>query len=79
MRPDTPPFSPTRFLRECAPDFCWVSYRDLLLMAEQVFENVNENSLKQMLNRMAKRGEFFSRPSPLVARGRAKLYLRRPA
>ena len=52
------------FIREFAPDFCWMTQKDLLLMAEQVDEDVNERSFPVVINRLVKRGELIARPWP---------------
>ncbi len=71
------------FLRQYAPDFCWCSAHDLLLMLEQVpyFEDIAYDSLKVTLCVLKKEGYFITKKNPVrrqsASRGLAgHLYLR---
>lgn len=55
----------TDFLLFVAPDFCWCTTHDLLLMAEQIYEDVDENTFSVILSRLHKRGVFIKKPSPV--------------
>lgn len=46
------------FLREYAPDFCWMDWYDLLLFTEEVFPDIAEDSFRGIISYLCKRGEF---------------------
>lgn len=69
-------FSPTKFLREYAPDFCWVSAFDLVLMAEQINEDVSEMSIRRTVSLLHLKGEFKIRSISDGTRGRKYQYLK---
>jgi len=50
-------------LRTYAPDFCWCSAHDLLLMIEQEpkFEDVSEESFRVTLSILKKEGLFITK------------------
>lgn len=52
------------FLRTYAPDFCWCSAFDLMIMMEQVpeLEDVEEGSLGGVLSYLEKQGWFITKP-----------------
>lgn len=64
-----------KFLLEYAPDFCWCSSQDLLIMAEQIDEDVSVESFKKILSVLYRGGAFISKPAP-KQRGTPFLYLR---
>lgn len=67
-------------LRSYAPDFCWCTAHDYLIMLEQLDEDVNPDSVTAVISRMVKSGELIMRPDPVIGlrkKGRkANLYLR---
>ncbi len=71
------------FLKTYAPDFCWCSAYDLLILVEQElrYENVTESSLAGTLSYLKKQGFFITKKvnyrSIHNERGKkANLYLR---
>lgn len=68
-----------KFLLTLAPDFCWCTAFDLLLMAEQIDEDVNTESFSVILSDLKRRGRFYYKSGPPTGkRGyNPGLYLRR--
>jgi len=51
-----------KFIREFAPDFCWVTSFDLYLMAEIEFPDLDQNSFEVSLSGLVKSGLFHVKP-----------------
>lgn len=64
-----------KFLLEKAPNFCWCSKLDLLMMMEQEDEDVDQLCFEQCLWRCVKEGSFIKKPSTF-GRKNSVLYLR---
>lgn len=73
------------FLRNFAPDFCWCSVHDLLLITEETgdFDNMSENTFTATVSQLKTAGVFISRPDTSLAADkhnkngrRGNLYLR---
>ncbi len=52
------------FFRYVAPDFCWLTAKELFLMAEQIDEDIDENCFMVTLCNEARKGLFLARPWP---------------
>ena len=71
-----------RFLKIYAPDFCWCTWFDLYLMAEQLDEDIDPFVFKVSLRMLLLKGWFIVKEDPSVppstSQGgkRRKLYLR---
>lgn len=71
----------TKFLKTYAPDFCWCSVYDLLLMIEQEprFEDVTQESFKVTISILKKQGWFITKKNKYInpdKRSVGSLYLR---
>jgi hypothetical protein len=62
-------------MRDLAPDFCWMTMKDLFLMAEQIDENVDWFSFKVKLCRC--KDWFHTRPLHPPESGGKLQYLRK--
>lgn len=77
MRPSAPDI-----LRTYAPDFCWMTRHDLLLLAEQVNEEVNDATVAAAISRLVKKGVLITKPDDTILPkrgsrgGRPRLYRR---
>jgi hypothetical protein len=70
----------TEFLRDIAPNFMWCTLFDLYLMYEQINEDVEFNTFKQIFHQMFRKGYFVGKPDDRqrrVGRRQRKLYIRR--
>lgn len=52
-----------KWLRHYAPDYAWTSARDLFLMCEQQYEDVDYNCFIVTLCWMKRQGHFAAKPS----------------
>lgn len=59
----------TYFVLRLVPDFCWSTFHELLLMAEQLDEDVKATSLAAALHRFSRSGHLDKRLSTVKARG----------
>lgn len=66
------------FLRQFAPDFCWMTIQDLFLMAEQHDEMMDINSFSATVCRLHSLGVFVSRPWPHAIRDSNSTMGKRP-
>lgn len=71
------------FLRQYAPDFCWCSVHDLLIMVEQVplYEDVAYDTFAVTVHQLKKEGLFITKKTIHYPRNQSrgsigKLYLR---
>jgi hypothetical protein len=61
-----------RLILTIMPDFCWMTWQDVFLMAEQVDPELNESSFRTIFFELAKEGIFLTKPLSkrhLIARG----------
>ncbi len=72
-----------KFLVLYAPDFCWCSVYDLLIMTEQElkYENVSESTFKNALHRLKEDGFFITKKTKYRSKNNERgrigvLYLR---
>jgi len=60
-----------KLIMKYAPDFCWISSYDLVIMLEQIYEDINPDSVCAALCSLVKEGKILKKPSP---RGDARVF-----